>query len=156
MLWSPEQSFLLVYVSDELTVSRTTKCPSQLLSAAQHVRRHMKIPLCRRSSCSCVAVVSSLALICCSTIWQTWFVIFDGRPDPGLRALCTASYTCVIIRMILLSDETATWLSTPPTISACSIFIFPLHCHVQSSFTYLLLNSIITDTSHSTYCEPSS
>ena len=40
-----------------------------------------------RSSCSCVTVVSSMALICCSTFQQTWFVIFDGCPDPGLRAI---------------------------------------------------------------------
>lgn len=51
------------------------------------VRSDMKRPFSLSSRCSWWAVVSSSALICCSTMVMISAVIFEGLPDPGHRAI---------------------------------------------------------------------
>ena len=136
-------------------VSRTTKCQSQLLSAAQHCTEahgytivHKKLmQLC----CCCFIICSHLQFHNLTNM----ICYFQWTSRPWLAGNCAQLPIPVwpLEWCHCQMKQTATWLSRPPTLSACSIFIFPLHCHVQSivleNFAKERLNNIWhLDTAH--------
>ena len=76
---SPLLMFDLICISDHLTISRSSECPSKLFPATYNcTHRHLVLS----NVWNCFAVVSSSSFILSSTMARTSVVTLVGLPDP--------------------------------------------------------------------------
>ena len=80
----PCKRLLLVLCTNELAVAASTKGPPKQGATSKNSSKRDAIATVM---CSYVAVISSSFLICSFTTAYISMVIFDGRPDPGLRPM---------------------------------------------------------------------